>query len=166
MSQDLELVQFKPGEILFNENDESFYFFMIKEGKVEVFRTGADGARITLATVDEGQSLGEFAMIDRQPRSASAQAITDVTAVKISEIGYESLLNELPTWARAMMEGLVTRLRKANEIIQMHESIDDDTKSDFKATEFDSDSNVKFDFDFGQLEIDENYTPDSDGESS
>ena len=92
-------------------------------------------------------------MIDRQPRSASARALTDVVAVKVSEQAYAALLAELPTWVQAMLEGLVTRLRKANEIIERHESIDEQTKTDFHATEFDQENTKTIDveLDFSDL---------------
>ena len=126
---------------------------MIKEGRVEVFRDGGDGQRVVLAIVDEGQSLGEFAMIDKQPRSASARAISTVVAVKVSESSYAELLGELPTWAQAMLEGLVSRLRSANDIIRQHEAIDEMTKTNFELTEFEHDTNTAIDIeiDFAEL---------------
>lgn len=151
--ENLELVHFQANAILFNEGEETFFFYMIKEGQVEIYRTTDEGKKIILAEVQEGQSLGEFAMIDRQPRSASARALTDVVAVKVSEQAYAALLAELPTWVQAMLEGLVTRLRKANEIIERHESIDEQTKTDFHATEFDQENTKTIDveLDFSDL---------------
>lgn len=148
----LELVHFNPNDVLFKEGDKTFFFYMIKEGQVEVYREDESGKKIVLAVIEEGQSLGEFAMIDKQPRSASARAITDVMAVKISEQAYASLLDELPAWVQAMLEGLVSRLRKANEIIRQHESIDEQTKTGFEASEYEQQEITKtMEFDFSDL---------------
>ncbi|HEX4926177.1 MAG TPA: cyclic nucleotide-binding domain-containing protein [Bdellovibrionales bacterium] len=122
--ESLEKVQFKPGEFLFHENEQSYFFFIIQEGSVEVFKTGADQKHIPLAVVGEGQALGEFAMISKKPRSASARALTKVAAVRVSEEAYQSLLNELPSWALAVIEGLVERLRQADETIRQYGIID------------------------------------------
>lgn len=148
----LELVHFSPNDVLFKEGDKTFFFYMIKEGRVEVYREDDDARKIVLAVIEEGQSLGEFAMIDKQPRSASARALTDVVAVKISEQAYASLLDELPAWVQAMLEGLVSRLRKANEIIRQHEAIDEKTKTGFEASEYENQEITKsMEFDFSDL---------------
>lgn len=111
-------VEFKAGDLLFVENDSSYHFFIIQEGQVEVFKTGAGGEKIPLAVVGDGTSIGELAMIDRMPRSATARALTEVRAVRISETAYERLLSELPDWAVAVMKALVERLRHTNEIVR------------------------------------------------
>ena len=154
----LELVHFESDEKLFIEGERTFFFYMIKEGEVEVYRETPDGQKTVLAVVEAGQSLGEFAMIDKQPRSASARALGHVVAVQISEEAYGKLLSDLPTWAQAMMEGLVSRLRKANEIIQQSEDIDDKTKTSFETSEFDlsheTEINIETDFsDLKNIEI-------------
>jgi CRP/FNR family transcriptional regulator, cyclic AMP receptor protein len=122
--ESLEKVEFKPGQVLFNENDESFFFFIIQEGSVEVFKTDESGKIIPLAIAGEGQALGEFAMVAKKSRSASARALTKVVAVKVSENAYQTLLDELPSWALAMIEGLVERLRQADDIIKAYGIID------------------------------------------
>ena len=149
----LELVEFNPGDVLFRENEETYFFYMIKEGKVEVYRETSTDQRVVLAVVEDGQSLGEFAMIDKQARSASARALTRVVAVKVSEESYASLLTELPTWAQAMLEGLVSRLRTANEIIRQNESIDEETRTGFNTSEFDADLTKTVEIDFAELTV-------------
>ncbi len=120
----LEKVIFKPGEVLFHENEESYFFLIIQEGSVEVYKTDAGGIHIPLAVVGEGQALGEFAMVSKKSRSASARALTKTVAVKVSESAYQSLLGELPSWAIAIFEGLVERLRQADEIIKNYKIVD------------------------------------------
>ena len=149
----LELVEFNPGDVIFRENEETYFFYMIKEGKVEVYRETSTDQRVVLAVVEDGQSLGEFAMIDKQARSASARALTRVVAVKVSEESYASLLTELPTWAQAMLEGLVSRLRTANEIIRQNESIDEETRTGFNTSEFDADLTKTVEIDFAELTV-------------
>jgi CRP/FNR family transcriptional regulator, cyclic AMP receptor protein len=122
--ESLERVEYKPGDVLFQENETSYFFLIIQEGSVEVFKTSSDGKHIPLAIATEGQALGEFAMVAKQQRSASAKALTKVVAVKVSEEAYQALLAELPSWALAVIEGLVDRLRQSNEIIKNYGIID------------------------------------------
>jgi CRP-like cAMP-binding protein len=57
-------------------------------------------------------------MLDRQPRSASARALTAITAAKVSPEAYERLLDELPEWAVSVMRALVERLRYTNDVVR------------------------------------------------
>jgi CRP/FNR family transcriptional regulator, cyclic AMP receptor protein len=141
----IEQVAFEPGETLFNENETSYHFFIIQEGQVEVFKMGVGGVKIPLAVVGEGTSIGEFAMIDRLPRSATARALTKVVAAKVSDQAYQQLLSELPDWAVAVMRALVERLRQTNEIVRRSGIISQDLKKEIDAVEFDPDASTEID---------------------
>jgi CRP-like cAMP-binding protein len=142
-TNELTEVVFEPGDFLFHESERSYHFFVIVEGEVEIFKTGDEGTAYPLARVSPPTSIGEFAMIDRQARSASARAITQVRATKISEEAYEHLLEELPEWAISVMKALVQRLRQTNEIIRKHKAVTG-TKilEEVSSLEFDSDSSL------------------------
>ena len=116
-TDEIKTVHFEAGDILFEEGDTGFHFFIIQEGEVEVYKTGPAG-EVVLAKIGPGGSLGEFAMLDRKPRSASARALTDLTTAKVSPEAYDRLLDELPDWAVSVMRALVERLRFTNEIVR------------------------------------------------
>ena len=116
----LEHVKLNPGELLFKEGDKSFFFYIIQQGNVEIYLHDGTGKKITLAVAEPGQAVGEFAMITKRPRSASAVALTPVELVKISEEGYQQLLKELPEWAFSMIQTLVDRLSQADQTIRKH----------------------------------------------
>jgi CRP/FNR family cyclic AMP-dependent transcriptional regulator len=113
----IEKVDFLANDILFHEGDIGFYFYIIQEGEIEVFRKTAKGDKKILDTIGAGQALGEFALVTQQPRSASARALTAGSAYKVSEENYKKLLSELPGWANAILEGLIVRLRKTSELL-------------------------------------------------
>lgn len=121
-SEQIEQVQFRAGDILFQEDETSFHFFIIQEGEVEIFKRGPGGEELQLAKVTAGNSLGEFAMLDRKPRSASARAITDIVAARVSPEAYDQLLSELPDWAVSVMRALVERVRHTNDIVRALQS--------------------------------------------
>jgi CRP/FNR family transcriptional regulator, cyclic AMP receptor protein len=138
----IHAVSFAPGDILFNENEKSFHFFIIQEGSVEVYKEGANKTQIPLAVVGEGTSIGEFAMIDRLPRSATAKAMTEVKAVKVSDVAYNQLLEELPEWAVAVMRALVERLRQTNDIIRRSGIVDKKLRSEIDSIEYDPEATI------------------------
>ncbi|MCM2281965.1 MAG: cyclic nucleotide-binding domain-containing protein [Bdellovibrionaceae bacterium] len=135
---DIEIVTFTAGDYIFHENEKSFHFFIVQEGQVEVFKTSPNGAKLPLAIVGPGVSLGEFAMLDQQPRSATARALTEVKAAKISEAGYQQLLQELPEWAVSVMGALVDRIRHTNELIRKKGIVDDSILAQIDAMQLDS----------------------------
>lgn len=108
---------YKAGEYLFFEGDLDFHFFIVESGQVSIFTKTPDGRRIDIAHVQEGESFGEFALLDRKPRSATAQALVETTVFKISEKGYEQLLAELPVWASSMLRSFAERLRNMNSVL-------------------------------------------------
>jgi len=140
MIRDLEIVHFKAGEFLFKEGDPGFHFFIIQVGQVEVFRLGEDKNEIPLGIVGEGQALGEFARVDNKPRSATARAMDDVEAVRVSEEAYDKLLKELPHWAVSLIENLVDRVRQTNEIIRRHGIVDKNLMLALEKVDFDPNS--------------------------
>ena len=117
---DVEEVDFAPGDVLFRQGETGTFFFIIQLGQVEIYRD-VNGKVSTLATLGPTDSVGEFAAIDKKPRSASARAMTPVKAVKISEQAYAHLLSELPEWSVSVLTALVARLRSANEVILQYQ---------------------------------------------
>lgn len=117
MQKTAEVVKekFNAGDFIFFEGDIDYHFYIVESGQVSIFTKTKTGQRLDITTVDEGESFGEFALLDKQPRSASAQAVTDCTLIKVSEKGYLQLLEELPVWASAMLHSFSRRLKSMNE---------------------------------------------------
>jgi CRP-like cAMP-binding protein len=109
---------YKPGDYIFFEGDIEHHFYIVETGKVQIFTKNKAGNRIDIAVVEEGESFGEFAMLSKEPRSASAQAITECTLVKVSDEGYKQLLAELPVWASCMLKSFATRLKNMNHVLK------------------------------------------------
>ena len=78
---------FDTDEYIFTEGDPGDCAYIIDNGMVEV-SLDKDGRKLVVATLTKGDILGEMAIIDRQPRSASARAIvpTRVTAIPLDYV--------------------------------------------------------------------------------
>lgn len=108
---------YKTGDYIFFEGDIDFHFYIVESGTVQIFTKKQNGQRLDIATVEMGESFGEFALLDRKPRSASAQAATECSLIKVSEKGYEQLLSELPGWASSMLKAFARRMKHTNELL-------------------------------------------------
>lgn len=106
---------YRSGDFIFFEGDVDFHFYIVEQGQIQIFTKCLNGQRVDIALVEAGESFGEFALLDKQSRSASAQAVTECTLIKVSERGYEQLLEELPNWANSMLKSFATRIKNMNE---------------------------------------------------
>lgn len=118
MVEDLLKETYAAGDYIFFEGDLESHFYIIETGEVQIFTKNNNGKRIDICKIMPGESFGEFALLDKKPRSASAQALTEVTLIKVSERGYEELLGELPIWSSSMMRSFIARLRNMNELLK------------------------------------------------
>lgn len=110
--------KFKAGDYIFFEGDIDFHFYIIESGQVGIFTKSEQGHRIDICTVVPGESFGEFALLSNEPRSASAQALTDCTLIKVSPEAYEKLMTELPVWASSMLRSFADRLKRLTKTLK------------------------------------------------
>ena len=103
---DIEAKLIKAGSIIFREGDEANEFFVIRSGEVRIQL----GNR-TLTELSADNIFGEMALIDNQPRSATAVAITDVELVPVSERQFLFMVSQTPHFALKVMRVLAQRLR-------------------------------------------------------
>jgi CRP/FNR family cyclic AMP-dependent transcriptional regulator len=99
-----------PGATLFAEGEAGDAMFAVVAGEVEV----RVGERV-VEVVGEGGIVGEMALIDTRPRSASAVVIEPARVVRIDERNFMFLVQEHPTFALSVMRVMAERLRRANE---------------------------------------------------
>ena len=104
-------LDYKEGEMIFSEGEESSRAFIVDQGSVKVYRTNSMGIKETLQTFKKGQIFGEMGMIDNEPRSASAVAIEDSTITVIEKGQFDSLSSEHSAFFRNLIKALTHRLR-------------------------------------------------------
>jgi sigma-B regulation protein RsbU (phosphoserine phosphatase) len=101
------------GEVLFNQGDTSYDCFVILAGSLEVL-TFVNGTELRLEVYDAGQMIGEMALIDRSPRSATVRAVDNSYLVVISEADFKTLIGSNPELAMNMLRNSTTRVRNTN----------------------------------------------------
>ncbi|MBD3170348.1 MAG: cyclic nucleotide-binding domain-containing protein [candidate division Zixibacteria bacterium] len=111
----IEEKHYKSGEILFHENSYGDTFYIIKKGAVEIYKEGENGEeKVILAMRRSGDFFGEMALIQNDPRFATARIATDTQMLELSKPAFISLLYELPIVAFEIMGVLASRLREAD----------------------------------------------------
>jgi CRP/FNR family transcriptional regulator len=106
------------GTTIFSQGDTGVGLYVLKSGKVRVIRANnPDRAETELAVVGPGDVLGEMALLDDLPRSASVVAIDDVTALLLPIWEFRSILRSHPDIALKLLAVLSRRLRKVEATI-------------------------------------------------
>ncbi len=82
----ITLKKFKKGDLIIKEGDYGELCFILYSGSVHVYRQTPAGDTIALANLSSEQNIffGETALISKDPRSASVQALTDCTTIALS----------------------------------------------------------------------------------
>lgn len=109
------LRRFKPGDTIVREGEPGDGLFVILEGAARIVVSSPTGDEATVAHLGPGECIGEFAVLDGLPRSATAVATLPSSAVSVSRDDFRSWLAERPTAAFALLEELSLRLRRANQ---------------------------------------------------
>jgi CRP/FNR family cyclic AMP-dependent transcriptional regulator len=106
----IDAQSFKAGSVIFREGDEARELFVIKSGQVRI----QIGNR-TITELVADSIFGEMALIDNEPRSATAVAATDVELVAVTEKQFLFLVSQTPYFALKVMRVLAQRLRATNK---------------------------------------------------
>jgi CRP/FNR family cyclic AMP-dependent transcriptional regulator len=102
-----EVEEFPAGTTVFSEGEAGEQLYVVKRGSVSL---SAHGHK--LESVGENGLFGEMAVIDREPRSATAVAETDCELVSIGKRRFWFLVQETPYFAEIVMRVMADRLRR------------------------------------------------------
>ena len=103
--------------VVFFENEEGDFFFTILEGRIKVTILGDDGREVILSMLGPGDFFGEMALLDNEPRSATAIAVEESELLSLHRNDFQSVLNDNRSITTALIRVLSARLRRANHQI-------------------------------------------------
>ena len=120
-----QMVYFRKGETIIKEGQKDHSLFIVANGKVEVVlpKECADHiqervTRIKIAELSRGDCLGEYALIDNEPASASVIAIAPCLLFAVSRTDFETILGSSNRLAKKiyknMLQTAIQRIRQTN----------------------------------------------------
>jgi len=98
-----EAVRAPRAAVVFAEGAREGSLFLLIKGKIDITKESAAKNRATLASVSTGKCFGEMALIDGEPRSATAVAAEDSELLVLSRENFERLTEEAPRLAVALL---------------------------------------------------------------
>lgn len=116
----LKEVTFKKGDSIFAVGEETRGIFLIQSGRVEIFKSTADGWKQTLSVLGPGSFFGELSIIEDRRHEANAVAIEDSELFLIAEEDFKEIERKDLELAVKILKKLVTvlskNLRQMNEV--------------------------------------------------
>jgi hypothetical protein len=107
--------ELKHGDVIFNEGEEGDEAYLVLSGQVNIIRKIGD-ENIVIAQVGAGSIIGEMALIDSEPRMASARAVSDTVLTIIPAKDLQVRLDRLEKTdpvMRRLVGMFVQRMRDA-----------------------------------------------------
>ena len=114
MNDILERRSYNDGETVFREGEHGSSAFVLQSGNVTIIRN-VDGEDHELAVIGPGSIFGEMALIDDQPRMATAKVQGSATIVTITKSMYEEKLKKSDPFIRALLRILVETVRNTSK---------------------------------------------------
>ncbi len=106
------------GSFVFKEGEAGDSLFYIVKGAVDIIKESVEGNPIKLAQFTQDSMLGEMALIDNAPRSATAKVFDDVELIILSRESFDGLLKDVPAIGIKIFKQIATtmsqRVRFAN----------------------------------------------------
>jgi CRP-like cAMP-binding protein len=111
------LTHFENGHVLFHEGDEGDDMYIIQSGRVAIKKKVKDGDT-TLAVLEKGDFFGEMAILERMPRSATAEVVEEGDLIVISGEMFGDMIKANPEIAVRMLRKQSIRLRETNRQLE------------------------------------------------
>lgn len=109
----------KTGEVLFNLGDPGDELIVVQQGKISIYMPDANKPQMgqAIRIFNPGEILGEMALIDQKPRSASARAEVDSVIATLGVESFKHLIESRPEVAIDLMGGLNGKIRYTTNFI-------------------------------------------------
>lgn len=106
--------QCQPGEIIIREGESGEVFYIIRSGKAAVVK-GKIESPVVIGFRITGDAIGEMALLENRPRSATVIALTEISLWKLGRETFQLFLAENPAFGLGLMNMLSRRIRESDE---------------------------------------------------
>jgi CRP-like cAMP-binding protein len=106
------------GDVVCREGDRSDFVCFVVRGCLDIVKNNEGGGEVVIAHLRPGDCMGEMALVDHEPRSATVRAAEDATLIVLTRKGIEQLRKRSPHAVSLVMENiarlLCTHLRRTS----------------------------------------------------
>lgn len=102
---------FKAGEVIMSQGEMGSCAYFIQEGRVRIVVEKADGSFLDMGTRGPGSIIGEMAIVDNQPRSATIQSLENCTLLEITKEDFARSVKGANPIVRLISQVILMRYR-------------------------------------------------------
>ncbi len=106
---------YEAGSVLFFEDMPGDRFFVILEGELEIWKRYGQSDGVLLGVSSKGQPVGEMALIDEQPRSATVRSRGLVRTLELNAADFRGLLESDNAICVSLLKAVTMMVRRSNE---------------------------------------------------
>jgi len=110
--------RYERDDVIFYQDDPGDTFYVILNGQVKVSVSSPEGQEAILVMLDTGDSFGEFALLDEQPRSATIQATRPTEVLALRKEEFHRIIRQWPEIALGLLRVMTKRLRDTDQLVQ------------------------------------------------
>jgi len=118
-SEKSHILKFKRSQILFQEDEIMRFFFVVKDGKIKLFKTSKDGKTFLIKLMNPGEYFCCATLLSGGRATVSAMAIDDSSVVAIPSEEFKKILFEhIGDTGRMIISGLCTKIRYLSRLLE------------------------------------------------
>lgn len=111
------MVTARKGTLIMSPTDPRPVLYMLKHGRVRLYKLSPEGKQFTLALLGEGNIFGETGTFSTGTWDAYAEALDDCLICALSKVDVEQLVQQHPRLALRVLQVVSGRLREAEELM-------------------------------------------------
>lgn len=100
--------------VVFKEGDKGDALYIVKSGKINILKRNSQGIDSILVSLGKGAVVGDMAIIDEQPRSATIATVQETVFLIITKDDFRTLLGTVPEISFQILKLTTERLRATN----------------------------------------------------
>lgn len=123
-SEDLEALsgllqqrRYNKGEVIFHQGDVGTALFIVRKGEVAIRLSSSEGKEVILGLLGRGESFGELALLDGEPRSTDAVAREETHLLSLHQEDFRRFLSERPQVAMGLLAVLSRMVRRVTQLV-------------------------------------------------
>ena len=118
VAQKVHIRNLVEGDTLMRKGETGDSLFMINEGWFKIVTQDAQGGELIINKTGPGETLGEMALLDEAPRSATVIALSDAKVLELKKDAFMEILDQRPDIALSLIRGFSSRLRFSTTYIE------------------------------------------------
>lgn len=118
LAEHIEPKTLKEGEILFKKGDPGDRLYIVNSGWLDIYVPTPDGDELILNQCGPGEAVGEIALLDQAPRTASVRGITEAHLLMLDRAEYLDFITTYPKAALETTKAINGRLRLATTYLE------------------------------------------------